>query len=153
MNKYGFQEINLSDSMVQSIEEEYNQRQRQKEIKSKEIMNSIKVSLQSLGTNFLYNLDEFYSVSLSELVKPNPHKVSFFGRVFDCNEKNTYKAVEEYLNGTTWFSYRKKFPYLLSSTNRLYSTDASKLIRLGLYSTGGPDVHVSIALQLHNRDL
>lgn len=146
MNKYGFQEIDLSDSMIQAYEEEYNKHQQNKEIKSKEIVNNIKVSLRSFGTNLLYNLDELYSVSLSGLIKQNPHKVSFFGKEFDCDEKNTFKVLKDYLNGTMWFSYRKKFPYMLSSTNVLYSTDASKLKRLGLYNKSSSDVYVSNSL-------
>ena len=68
--------------MTQAYEEEYNKHQQNKEIKSKEIVNNIKVSLRSFGTNLLYNLDELYSVSLSGLIKQNPHKVSFFGKEF-----------------------------------------------------------------------
>lgn len=125
--------ISYSDSMLQADEKDqiYNYNNR---LQKGEFMNSIKVSLKSMGTNIMYNIEDFGSCSLIELIDNSTEPLYLFGCELIGRDPDVLKKLSLSMNGLLWFSYRKKFPYIISNKNVIYTTDASKVIRLGVYN-------------------
>lgn len=136
--------ISYSDSMIQADEKEIaNEYATQQK---GELFNSIKVSLKSMGTNIMYNIEELGSCSLAELLNNSIEPLYLYGTELPGTDPMVYKKLNACMDGTLWFSYRKKFPYALSTKNIIYTTDASKIIRLGVHNTGSPDVPLPNAI-------
>ena len=111
------EKIELEENELSKLQKNYNM------IKSKELMNSLKVFVKSLGTNIKYNLEDINSSSLNQLIKNNNIDFILFGKII--NEKNIKFEGKKILDSLAWFSYRKNFPYIFSDNGIFFTTDAN----------------------------
>jgi len=124
--------ISYSDSIIQADDKD-GQYRYNTAFQKGEIFNSIKVSLKSMGTNIMKSIEELGSCSLLELINSADEPIFIFGCELNGSHPDVWKKLHSCMEGLQWFSYRKKFPFILSKKNIVYNTDASIIIRLGLY--------------------
>lgn len=109
--------IDLEESELQKLQKNYNS------IKSKELINSLKVFIKTLGTNIKYSFEDINSKNMTQLLETNNFDFILFGE--KINKNNIKTKGKKILDNLAWFSYRKNFPYIFSEKGIFFTTDAN----------------------------
>lgn len=139
MESEGWEVVQYSDVVSKNDGDKQSYNYRHYELKGK-MVSSITMSLRSMGTNLKYSIEELGSCSLTQLVKNTRGPLYLYGNELSNNDPDAHNKLRAYIDGTLWFSYRKRFPSLRSVKNFNYTSDASNIKRLGLHSKSSANV-------------